>query len=138
MHEGDQVQAGQVLARLDPTRSESNVGESAARYRASLASSARLYAEVNDLPLKFPPSTAKWTDLTAAETRLYNSRRAQLEDTQRELRAALDLANKELAITQRLVKTGAASHVEVLRLQRQKSDRAEAHRRPFPVLRAGP
>ena len=48
------MQAGQVLARLDPTRSESNVGESAARYRASLASSARLYAEVNDLPLKFP------------------------------------------------------------------------------------
>lgn len=59
VHEGDQVQAGQVLARLDPTRSESNVGESAARYRASLASSARLYAEVNDLPLKFPPSTGE-------------------------------------------------------------------------------
>ena len=122
VHEGDQVQEGQVLARLDPTRSESNVGESAARYRASLASSARLNAEVNDLPLTFPPSLAKWPDLIAAETRLYNSRRAQLDDTQRELRAALDLANKELAITQRLVKTGAASHVEVLRLQRQKSD----------------
>ncbi len=102
VHEGDQVQEGQVLARLDPTRSESNVGESAARYRASLASSARLNAEVNDLPLTFPPSLAKWPDLIAAETRLYNSRRAQLDDTQRELRAALDLANKELAITQRL------------------------------------
>ena len=36
VHEGDQVQAGQVLARMDPTRSESNVGESAARYRAAI------------------------------------------------------------------------------------------------------
>jgi len=116
------VQAGQVLARLDPTRSESNVGESAARYRASLASSARLHAEVNDQPLVFPPELAKWTDLIAAETRLYNSRREQLEDSRRELRQALELVNTELGITQRLVKTGAASHVEALRLQRQKSD----------------
>ena len=122
VREGNQVQAGQVLARLDPTRSESNVGESAARYRASLASSIRLTAEVNDQPLKFPPSLQKWPDLIAAETRLYTSRRAQLDDTQRELRSALSLANKELSITQRLVKTGAASRVEELRLQRQKSD----------------
>ena len=109
----------QVLQSLDGGK---DLGSRTYNLTASLASSARLYAEVNDLPLKFPPSLAKWPDLIADETRLYNSRRAQLEDTQRELRAALDLANKELAITQRLVKTGAASHVEVLRLQRQKSD----------------
>ncbi|WES67225.1 HlyD family efflux transporter periplasmic adaptor subunit [Superficieibacter sp. HKU1] len=122
VREGDQVQAGQVVARLDPTRSESNVGESAARYRASLASSARLYAEVSDKPLLFPDSLKAWPDLIAAETRLYNSRRAQLTDAQTELKEALTSVNKELAITQRLEKSGAASHVEVLRLQRQKSD----------------
>ncbi len=122
VREGDQVQAGQVVARLDPTRSESNVGESAARYRASLASSARLYAEVSDKPLLFPDSLKAWPDLLAAETRLYNSRRAQLTDAQTELKEALTSVNKELAITQRLEKSGAASHVEVLRLQRQKSD----------------
>ncbi|POP41207.1 secretion protein HlyD [Superficieibacter electus] len=122
VREGDQVQAGQVGARLDPTRSESNVGESAARYRASLASSARLYAEVSDKPLVFPDSLKAWPDLIAAETRLYNSRRAQLADAQAELKDALTSVNKELAITQRLEKSGAASHVEVLRLQRQKSD----------------
>jgi len=122
VHEGDKVEAGQIVARLDPTRSESNVGESAARYRASLASSARLYAEVNDLPLKFPDSLKAWPDLLSSETRLYKTRRAQLTDSESELQDALVSVNKELAITQRLVKSGAASHVEVLRLQRQKSD----------------
>lgn len=122
VHEGDKVQAGQIVARLDPTRSESNVGESAARYRASLASSVRLNAEVNDLPLVFPDSLKAWPDLIASETRLYKSRRAQLKDTESDLNDALVSVNKELEITQRLVKSGAASHVEVLRLQRQKSD----------------
>jgi adhesin transport system membrane fusion protein len=122
VHEGDKVQAGQIVARLDPTRSESNVGESAARYRASLASSVRLNAEVNDLPLVFPDSLKAWPELIASETRLYKSRRAQLKDTESDLNDALVSVNKELDITQRLVKSGAASHVEVLRLQRQKSD----------------
>lgn len=122
VHEGDKVQANQVVARLDPTRSESNVGESAAKYRASLASSARLYAEVNDQPLTFPDSLKAWPDLLATETRLYKTRRAQLVDSLAELQDALVSVNKELAITQRLEKSGAASHVEVLRLQRQKSD----------------
>ncbi|QMF24320.1 MULTISPECIES: HlyD family efflux transporter periplasmic adaptor subunit [Citrobacter] len=122
VREGDKVQANQVVARLDPTRSESNVGESAARYRASLASSARLNAEVNDLPLTFPDALNAWPDLIASEIRLYKSRRAQLADAMVELQDALVSVNKELAITQRLEKSGAASHVEVLRLQRQKSD----------------
>lgn len=122
VHEGDKVQAGQIVARLDPTRSESNVGESAARYRASLASSVRLNAEVSDLPLVFPDSLKAWPDLTASEMRLYKSRRAQLNDSTADIQDALISVNKELAITQRLAKSGAASNVEVLRLQRQKSD----------------
>ncbi|WP_172896081.1 HlyD family type I secretion periplasmic adaptor subunit [Buttiauxella agrestis] len=122
VHEGDKVEAGQIVARLDPTRSESNVGESAARYRASLASSVRLNAEVNDLPLVFPDSLKAWPELIASETRLYKSRRAQLNDSASDIQDALVSVNKELAITQRLAKSGAASNVEVLRLQRQKSD----------------
>lgn len=122
VHEGDKVQAGQVVARLDPTRSQSNVGESTARYRASLASSVRLNAEVNDLPLVFPDSLKAWPELTASEMRLYKSRRAQLNDSASDIQDALVSVNKELAITQRLAKSGAASNVEVLRLQRQKSD----------------
>ncbi len=122
VHEGDQVQAGQIIAKLDPTRSESNVGESAARYRAALAAATRLNAEVNDQPLVFPPSLSKYPDLIASETRLYKTRRAQLADSTAQYDQSLSLANKELAITERLAKTGAASSVEVLRLERDKSD----------------
>ncbi|NWA63051.1 HlyD family type I secretion periplasmic adaptor subunit [Pantoea sp. B9002] len=122
VHEGDQVQAGQVVARLDATRSQSNVGESAARYRAALAAAARLNAEVNDQPLNFPAELNKFPDLMASETRLYKTRRAQLTDATAQFKESLALANRELAITQRLAKTGAASSVEVLRLQRDKSD----------------
>ncbi|MFC7779419.1 HlyD family type I secretion periplasmic adaptor subunit [Pantoea sp. GCM10028869] len=122
VHEGDQVQAGQVVARLDATRSQSNVGESAARYRAALAAAARLNAEVNDQPLSFPAELNEFPDLMASETRLYKTRRAQLTDATAQFKESLALANRELAITQRLAKTGAASSVEVLRLQRDKSD----------------
>ncbi|WEA06554.1 HlyD family type I secretion periplasmic adaptor subunit [Pantoea dispersa] len=122
VHEGDRVQAGQIVAKLDATRSQSSVGESAARYRAALAAASRLRAEVNDDPLTFPAELKGYPDLIAAETRLYNTKRAQLNDATRQFKQSLALANRELAITQRLAKTGAASSVEVLRLQRDKSD----------------
>ncbi len=122
VHEGDQVQAGEIVARLDPTRSQSSVGESAARYRAALAAASRLRAEVNDTKLTFPDELKAWPDLIAAETRLYNTKRAQLNDATKQFNASLALADRELAITQRLAKSGAASSVEVLRLQRDKSD----------------
>ncbi|CAK6489673.1 Type I secretion system membrane fusion protein PrsE [Pantoea sp. Nvir] len=122
VHEGDRVEAGQIVAKLDPTRSVSSVGESAARYRAALAASARLYAEVNDQPLRFPDELKAFPDLIASETRLYTTRRAQLKDATAQIQQSLALANRELGITQRLAKSGAASSVEVLRLQRDKSD----------------
>lgn len=122
VHEGDRVEAGQIVAKLDPTRSVSSVGESAARYRAALAASARLYAEVNDQPLRFPDELKAFPDLIASETRLYTTRRAQLKDATAQIQQSLGLANRELGITQRLAKSGAASSVEVLRLQRDKSD----------------
>ncbi|MCP6669306.1 biotin/lipoyl-binding protein, partial [Klebsiella pneumoniae] len=109
VREGSRVAAGQVVARLDPTRSESNVGESQAKYRASLAASIRLTAEVNNQPLIFPPSLKAWPGLLAEETRLYHSRREQLTKSMRQLEQSLSLVNSELAINEKLAKTGAAS-----------------------------
>ncbi len=96
VREGSKVQAGQVVARLDPTRSESNVGESQAKYRASLAASIRLTAEVNNQPLAFPDSLKAWPALLAEETRLYHSRKEQLSKSTRQLDESLKLVNSEL------------------------------------------
>ncbi len=59
VREGEIVNRGQVLAQLDPTRFASNVGESESLLVSSLATSARLRAEVNGTPLVFPEEVLK-------------------------------------------------------------------------------
>ena len=120
--EGAIVERGQVLAQLDPTKTESNFGESAAKYRATLASVARLQAEVGLKPLKFPPELDAYPALLKAETELYNARRRGLDDSLTGINESLRLVRSELQITDNLARTGAASRVEVLRLNRQRSE----------------
>lgn len=120
--EGEIVEQGQVLAQLDPTRFESNVGESASLLISSRATAARLRAEVTGAPLSFPPEVLKEPKLVAEETVLYKSRRANLEQSLAGLQQALILVQQELAMTEPLVAKGAASEVEVLRLKREAND----------------
>ncbi len=122
VREGDIVEADQVLAQMDLTKTESNVEESAARYRATLASVARLEAEVNGTPLKFPAELDAYPELVASETRLYQTRREGLRQTLAGVSKSLELVREELAITESLMAIGAASNVEVLRLRRQISE----------------
>jgi adhesin transport system membrane fusion protein len=110
----------QVLAKLEPTRGESSVEETAARYRAALAASVRLRAEVEGRDnLQFPQELDGHAQLKASESALFRSRRAALSDTVAGLNQALALVRKELGITQSLQASGAASSVELIRLQRQ-------------------
>lgn len=121
--EGDIVEKDQVLAQLDPTRGESSVEETAAKYRAALASSIRLQAEVEGRSvLEFPGELAVHADLVAAETALFRSRRASLGESLGGLQRSLDLVQRELKITESLLESGAASNVELLRLMRQRSE----------------
>lgn len=119
VREGDIVAAGQVLAQLDRTKTESTVQESASRVRAALAMSARLTAEVGGTPLVFPAEVRTEPDLVRTETALYQSRREQLASSLAGVTQALVLMRRELALTEPLVARGAASDVEVLRLKRQ-------------------
>lgn len=120
--EGTLVERGQVLAQLDAVKSESNVGESEAKYRAALASVNRLQAEVSEKPLAFDASLNKYPELRRAETDLFNARRKGLSETLTGIESSLKLVRSELAITENLAKIGASSRVEVLRLNRQRSE----------------
>lgn len=122
VREGEIVKRGQVLAALDPTRLASNVGESESLLISAQATAARLRAEVNGTPLKFPKDVLAVPKLVNEETALYNSRRANLEQSMAGLKQALSLVEQELIMTEPLVAKGAASEVEVLRLKREAND----------------
>ncbi|ELY3740708.1 HlyD family efflux transporter periplasmic adaptor subunit [Cronobacter sakazakii] len=122
VHEGDVVERGQMLARLDPTRFQSNYGEAAARARALRASSERLRSELTGEPLQFSEESMRELALVARERQLYESRRRNLNETLENLQKTYNLVMAELRMTQPLVAKGAASEVEVIRLQRQAAE----------------
>ncbi|EOC0033528.1 HlyD family efflux transporter periplasmic adaptor subunit [Cronobacter sakazakii] len=122
VHEGDVVERGQMLARLDPTRFQSNFGEAAARARALRASSERLRSELTGETLQFSEESMREPALVARERQLYESRRRNLNETLENLQKTYNLVMAELRMTQPLVAKGAASEVEVIRLQRQAAE----------------
>ncbi|NCI00382.1 HlyD family efflux transporter periplasmic adaptor subunit [Cronobacter malonaticus] len=122
VHEGDVVERGQMLARLDPTRFQSNYGEAAARARALRASSERLRSELTGEQLQFSEESMREPALVARERQLYESRRRNLNETLENLQKTYNLVMAELRMTQPLVAKGAASEVEVIRLQRQAAE----------------
>ncbi|EJQ0794466.1 HlyD family efflux transporter periplasmic adaptor subunit [Cronobacter sakazakii] len=122
VHEGDVVERGQMLARLDPTRFQSNYGEAAARARALRASSERLRSELTGETLQFSEESMREPALVARERQLYESRRRNLNETLENLQKTYNLVMAELRMTQPLVAKGAASEVEVIRLQRQAAE----------------
>jgi len=122
VQEGSIVNKGQILARLDPTRFQSNYGEAAARVQTLRASAERLTAELTGEPLKFSPQTMKSPELVARERQLYLSRLQNRNETVKNLQDSLRLVEQELRMTEPLVAKGAAGQVEVIRLRRQASE----------------
>nr|WP_282445365.1 MULTISPECIES: HlyD family type I secretion periplasmic adaptor subunit [unclassified Pseudomonas] len=138
--EGQIVEAGAPLIRLDDTRFVSNAGETEALRLAMQLRVERLSAQVDDRPLNIPDDVLKAAPSQAANERsLYESRRQQLKDEvgglqeqlvqrQQELReftskqgqyrSQLSLQRQEINMSEPLVAQGAVSPVEVLRLKR--------------------
>ncbi|SHI98972.1 membrane fusion protein, adhesin transport system [Aureimonas altamirensis DSM 21988] len=120
VRQDDIVEPGQILAQLDPTVTQSTIEESAAKYRAALASAARLQAEVsqNDRP-QFSVELDDFPELRASELQLFEARRKSLSDMLNWITESKTLVQDELSISEALTARGAASNVEVIRLKRQ-------------------
>jgi len=138
--EGQIVEAGAPLIRLDDTRFKSNVGETEADRLSMLLRVERLSAEIDNRELNFPADAmAAVPGQAASEKSLYESRRQQLHDEvgglqeqliqkqqelreftskQAQYRQQLSLQRQEIAMSEPLVAQGAVSPVEVLRLKR--------------------
>ena len=140
VQEGQVVEAGQLLLKIDETRATSGVRESAAQGFALQARQARLRALAEGAAFK--PPTARGADeqrILDDERTLYETRRTelgtmiainqqQLQQRQQELsemrarkstaERGLDLGQQELTKTKPLLASGAVSEVDILRLDR--------------------
>ncbi|MEM1189194.1 MAG: HlyD family type I secretion periplasmic adaptor subunit [Pseudomonadota bacterium] len=141
VREGDRVSAGDLLLRLDQTRSQASLGENLAELAGLEVKAARLRAVVERS--SFEPSAAMLADVpnvVAQERALFSStmdglaveeeiaqqqlrqRNEELVELQaRELQLDREraLADEELSVTRPMVESGAVSRVEILRLERE-------------------
>lgn len=150
--EGQVVDAGQILLRVDPTRFVSNMLESRAGQMALRAKALRLEALTRGTLFNPPAELMREApEVVAQEMRLYESRKAeinaqtsiyqsQLVQRQQELNEvrarreqaerSVELMTRELNATRPMVTSGAVSEVEVLRLERElarmRGDREQA------------
>lgn len=143
VREGQLVEAGQMLLKIDETRATSGVRESAAQTFSLKVKLARLKALGEGV--SFVPPAATNPDeqhVVNEEQQLYDAKRSelsalisisqqQLAQRQQELNEmrsrresaarSLDLSQQELSKTRPLLATGAVSEVEILRLERDVS-----------------
>ena len=144
VREGEMVEAGQILLRIDDTGFAASLGEQQAAYYSLMGQMARLTAEAEGGALEFPPELmAEARQLAVNERKLFNARRAdlksqlgilrqQVDQRRQELtelrgqlkqnRSSLVLLEEELQMTEPLVRNGVVPKINLLRLRREVND----------------
>lgn len=122
VREGDVVEAGQVLLKIDPTRAGASYREAQSKALALKGQLVRLRSEAYGQPLVFPADVIAVPSIVSAETEAYNARKQALDEGISGLQKSLSLANGELAVSERLAKQGLISDVEILRMKRQANE----------------
>lgn len=119
VHEGEEVEAGQALAELDPTRAEAAENESQAKRLGLMAQVARLRAEALGVPLKFPDEVRHVQRLVDSESEVFDTRRRVLDEAVSSSNRSIGLLSSELKLAQDMASKGLMSNVEVMRVTRQ-------------------
>ena len=120
VREGAVVKKDDVLIRLDDGRSGPVFREAKEKKMALEALAVRLRAEAYGRPLEFGKNIP--AELAARERQAYAARRQSVDDALANFKRSLEALNREIAMTEPLVKQGVMSEVELLRLRRQQSD----------------
>ncbi len=115
--EGDIVEKGQILLKLDDARSMAVLRESQAKVQNLEAIYIRLYSESRNEEPDF--SAVNDQKLVEREMNAFNAKKRQRDEAIAGLRQSKNLLDREIAITRPLAKEGLVSHVEVLRMERQ-------------------
>jgi membrane fusion protein, adhesin transport system len=120
--EGQLVEKGQPLVRIDPTKAQSAYAEGRTKISALKGAAARLRAEARGTPLEFPPEVAKDAEVLRNERSTYNAKKVALDQSVATLQSSRELLRKELSITEPMVEKGLVAEVEVLKMRRQVFD----------------
>lgn len=118
VHEGETVEKGQLLLKIDPTRAQAGYREVQSKAIGLKATVARLKAEAYGRPLIFPEEVQKDPGVMSEETQTFEARRRALDESVASLQKSHDLAMKELGLSEPLMRKGLMSEVEVLRMRR--------------------
>ena len=122
VREGDIVEKGQVLLRIDGAKANAVYREGVSKLLALKGAATRLRAEALGRPLSFPDDVRESPDIVATETEAFNARRRALVQGGDALRRSLALAEREISITEPLSAKGLVSEIELLKLRRQAND----------------
>ncbi|MCF3195371.1 HlyD family type I secretion periplasmic adaptor subunit [Pseudomonas bubulae] len=122
VQEGDVVEKGQVLLKIDPTRAEASYREGLTKVIGLKARITRLRAEAYQLPLEFDETVKTDKEVVLQETRAFNARFKALNESVSALEQTYALSMREITLATPLAAKGLISEVEILRMRRQANE----------------
>lgn len=122
VREGDVVEKGQVLLKIDPTRAQASYRETLSKVIGLKASITRLRAEAYQQPLEFDEMVKTDMGVVKQEIQAYNARKNALNESVSGLNRSYALSAREIALAEPLAAKGLMSEVELLRMRRQANE----------------